>query len=286
VIEKMKFLSITGPKADIDRVVSTYLNKYEIHLENALAELTTVENLSPYLEINPYKEAQTTANEYYQELEDTEQVSPRNLNLTDAIAAVRKIDEKHTQAEETRAQLEEQIETLTESLRVIRPFRNLDYNMSSILKFRFIRYRFGRIEKQYYEKFKAYIYDNLDTVFIKCDDDNEYIWGLYFVPSHEAHKIDAVYSSMHFERIFIPDQYEGTAREACQNLEEQLSQAVERLENQKKSWQQYLNDNAAVIAGACATLDGFSRRFDVRKLAACTRSDRDNFYILCGWMSE
>ncbi len=286
MIEKMKFLSITGPKADIDRVVSTYLNKYEIHLENALAELTTVENLSPYLEINPYKEAQTTANEYYQELEDTEQVSPRNLNLTDAIAAVRKIDEKHTQAEETRAQLEEQIETLTESLRVIRPFRNLDYNMSSILKFRFIRYRFGRIEKQYYEKFKAYIYDNLDTVFIKCDDDNEYIWGLYFVPSHEAHKIDAVYSSMHFERIYIPDQYEGTAREACQNLEEQLSQAVERLENQKKSWQQYLNDNAAVIAGACATLDGFSRRFDVRKLAACTRSDRDNFYILCGWMSE
>jgi len=32
----MNFLSITGPKADIDRVVNTYLCKYEIHLENAL----------------------------------------------------------------------------------------------------------------------------------------------------------------------------------------------------------------------------------------------------------
>ena len=28
MIEKMKFLSITGPKADIDRVVNTYLSKY------------------------------------------------------------------------------------------------------------------------------------------------------------------------------------------------------------------------------------------------------------------
>ncbi len=286
MIEKMKFLSITGPKADIDRVVSTYLNKYEIHLENALAELTAVESLSPYLEINPYKEAQTTANGYYQELENTEQVSPRDLSLEDALAAVRKIDETHTQSEETRIQLEEQIESLTESLRVIRPFRNLDYNVSSILQFQFIRYRFGRIEKQYYEKFKTYIYDNLDTVFIKCDDDNEYIWGLYFVPTHEAHKIDAVYSSMHFERIYIPDQYEGTAREACQNLEDQLSRTVDRLEDQKKSWRQYLKDNASLIAGACATLDGFSQRFDVRKLAACTRGDRDNFYILCGWMGE
>ena len=47
MIEKMKFLSITGPKTDIDRVVNTYLSKYEIHLENALSELTAVESLSP-----------------------------------------------------------------------------------------------------------------------------------------------------------------------------------------------------------------------------------------------
>ena len=32
MIEKMKFLSITGPKADIDRVVDTYLSRYEIPL--------------------------------------------------------------------------------------------------------------------------------------------------------------------------------------------------------------------------------------------------------------
>ena len=35
MIEKMKFLSITGHKGDIDRVVDQYLSKYEIHLENA-----------------------------------------------------------------------------------------------------------------------------------------------------------------------------------------------------------------------------------------------------------
>ena len=42
MIEKMKFLSITGPKADIDRVVNQYLVKYEIQLENAMAQLNTV----------------------------------------------------------------------------------------------------------------------------------------------------------------------------------------------------------------------------------------------------
>ena len=56
MIEKMKFLSITGPKEDIDRVVNLYLSKYEIQIENALSELKTVKDLRPYIEINPYKE--------------------------------------------------------------------------------------------------------------------------------------------------------------------------------------------------------------------------------------
>ena len=56
MIEKMRFLNITGPKGDIDRVVDTYLSRYEIHLENALSELKTVKDLRPYIEVNPYKE--------------------------------------------------------------------------------------------------------------------------------------------------------------------------------------------------------------------------------------
>ncbi len=78
MIEKMKFLSITGPKADIDRMTETYLSRYEIHLENALAELTEVANLSPFLEINPYKEASELIDSFYEQLEDPEKTVPEN----------------------------------------------------------------------------------------------------------------------------------------------------------------------------------------------------------------
>mgnify|MGYP006889171729 CR=1 FL=1 len=71
VIEKMKFLSITGPKDDIDRVVEQYLSKYEIQLENALSELKTVASLRPYLEINPYKAELQTAETLMKEIDGT-----------------------------------------------------------------------------------------------------------------------------------------------------------------------------------------------------------------------
>lgn len=95
MIEKMKFLSITGPKTDIDRVVNTYLSRYEIHLENALSELTTVENLSPFLEINPYREALNTINSFYEELEDPEKISPDRLKLEEALSIVRRLSLIH-----------------------------------------------------------------------------------------------------------------------------------------------------------------------------------------------
>ncbi len=286
MIEKMKFLSITGPKADIDRVVNTYLSKYEIHLENALSELTTVENLSPFMEINPYREALNTINAFYEELENPEKISPRQLGLEDALSTVRRIKEETQELADKQSALEEKFSSVTEALRIIRPFRNIRYDLSSILKFRFIHYRFGRIEKEYFEKFKKYIYDNLDTVFIKCEEDDQYIWGIYFMPHHESHKVDAVYSSMHFERIFIPDQYNGTAQQAFQDLQKQYDDIQAQLKENKKASLKYLADNSCDIVSAKASISQLSRNFDIRKAAACTHGDKDPFYILCGWMTQ
>ena len=36
---KMKFINISGPRNDIDRVTDLYLSRYEIQLESALSEL-------------------------------------------------------------------------------------------------------------------------------------------------------------------------------------------------------------------------------------------------------
>ena len=180
---------------------------------------------------------------------------------------------------------------------MIRPFRNINYNISSILKFQFIHFRFGRIEKEYYQKFEKYIYENLDTIFIKCDEDDRYIWGIYFVPVHEAQRIHAVYSAMHFEKIFVPDQYDGTAKAAYTALEAQYKKTIADLDANKAARKAFFRKNASDIVSCKHTLSQFSRNFDIRKLAACTHGDnkeeaaadykpKEPFYILCGWMTE
>ena len=74
----MKFISITGPKYDFDRVINTYLTKYDIHLENALTELSTSHNLRPFAGNNPYKELVAKSEDLVKRLEGAE---PGNQEL-------------------------------------------------------------------------------------------------------------------------------------------------------------------------------------------------------------
>lgn len=286
MIEKMKFLSITGPKADIDRMTETYLSKYEIHLENALSELTEVANLSPFLEINPYKEALSTIDSFYEQLEDPSQISPELMDIEKAIKTVRAVQDGFRRLEEEKSRLQSEHAEILDPLKIIRPFKNLNFDVSEILNFKYIHYRFGRIEKQYLQKFEKYIYDNLDTLFIKCGEDEMYVYGVYFVPEHQAHKVHAVYSSMHFERIFIPNEYHGTAAEAFEKLDTRHREIHKALDANKEASRKFLQDNSTNIVSAKAALDACSSSFDIRKLAACTPGDTNTFYILCGWMTE
>src|SRR5690606_6294394 len=47
-----------------------------------------------------------------------------------------------------------------------------------------------------------------------------------------------------------------------------------------------LEAKAVELVSARNRLDVLSQNFDIRKMAACTRSNKQVFYILCGWMAE
>lgn len=282
----MKFLSITGPKEDIDRVVNQYLSKYEIQIENALSELKTVKNLRPFIEINPYKELFQKAGRLASNFEKQNLTEIKFISIEEAAKTV-------TDVEQELADFSSRKETLLQKLRIMQtsydkilPFKELDYDIRSILHFQHIRFRFGRIPKEYYAKFEKYVYDSLDTILYKCHEDEDYVSAVYFVPAVISKRIDAIYASLHFERYIVPDEYNGTPGEAIEGLNKGISTLQEELEHIDRDIADILNVNRIAILSAYEKLSSYNTNFNVRKLAACTSHDINTFYILCGWMTE
>ena len=169
MIVKMKFLSITGPKEDIDRVTEKYLSKYEIQLENALSELKTVSDLKPYMEINPYKDALTKAKSFSDLLDKSNisAVASKDITLEKALQTVSDTDNCLESYNREKNNLESRQNLLKQSLSKIINFKELEFDVDKLLKFQFVKFRFGKISNEYYEKFEKYVYDDLDTVFYK-----------------------------------------------------------------------------------------------------------------------
>ena len=287
MIEKLKFLSITGPKNDIDRVVNVYLKKYDIHLENALSELSSVRDLTPFSEMNPYKDILNRSKELIKKI-NTEETAPSKREMSpdeawkileDTLLMVDELSDERVETKHKKSSLHD--------LAVqIKPFRSIDYELKKILSFKFIKFRFGKIPHEYYDKFSKYAYDNLNTVSYECSSDDNYVWGVYFVPASQCVKIDAIFSSLHFERIKLPDEYEGTPQEAYKKLTTQIKKINKKQKSIDIKIKDELNKNSSDILLAYKILTGLSKNFDVRKLAACTKEKQQVFYILCGWISE
>lgn len=285
MVEKMQFLSLTGPKNDIDRVMDQYLSKYEIQLENALSELQTVADLRPFIAINPYKTRLNRAEELLQLIDTENLTADPSMTVEKAIQIIDEFDIKLNQFREEDSLMESKRSQLQISLDKITPFSGMDFDVSKILHFRTIKFRFGRISKEYIDRFKTYVYDNLKTIFFETYTDDNYVWGLYFVLGSESDQVDAVYKSMHFERIYLPDDYSGTPLSCIYDLKSQIDELTAKIMESNEKKTAIAQKAAAELYSAYKKLQAQNQNFDIRKLAACTQNEH-TFYILCGWMTS
>lgn len=288
MVEKMKFISIVGPKEEIDRVTSQYLSRYEIQLENTLSELKDLKNITPCADSNPYRGVLARAEELAGRVRKIGNAAPSGKRM-ETQAAVALTEELYAELEKCREQksgLEAERKKVVELLVNIRPFQNLHYDVASILHFKHIKFRFGKIPVESYSKLKEYLMDDICTIFDECGRDENYIWGVYFVPAAEEEKVDAVYASLHFERTFIDDDYEGTVEEAFEALTRRQKELEESLAQIEDSFQEKLMARGGEMLAAAETISDSAEYFDVRRLAAFTKAKDTVFFILCGWMTR
>lgn len=281
----MYFVSITGPKADIDRIVDEYLARYEIHLEYAPSELKTVANLHPITEQNMYREQMNQMEQLaeYMGKPDYEDI---RMDIKEAVNIVENIYAQYTAKKQELDTLRQERAKVYELWEKANHFVNVHYNVGELLKLKFLQFRFGRIPKVFYEKFEDYTYEDIASVFIKCSEDDRYVWGIYFVTETEKDSVDAVYASLHFERTFMPEAVEGKPEEECEKFAKELAEYEEKITSADKAVKELFATNKPSFYKAFNRITRYAMNFDIRKYAACTKESGAPYYILCGWMVE
>ena len=152
---------------------------------------------------------------------------PRAFTFGEVQATVEKFAAEVAERGQRMAELNARIASCEQTKEQLYHLTGLDATMDEIFSCKFLKVRFGRLPKDSYVKLPYY--EDGTFTFRQYDFDGEFYWGMYFVPAEHAEAVDAIFASLFFERLWVPDFVHGTPQDAIAKLiSEQQQLSAER----------------------------------------------------------
>lgn len=141
----------------------------------------------------------------------------------------------------------------------------------------------------YYGRLEKYLFEDLDAVFLEGSRNDSYVYGGYITANKDKAKVDALFNSLHFERIHLTNEYkEGTPEEIRMTVQKEIEKTDQEIAEVDEKEASLMSSNASKLLGAKQRLTELAEYFDIRKKAAIIEDEenKDGHYVICGWMSE
>lgn len=283
-IEKMKLVNIVGPLELFDQVVQDCVVDSGFAPESVL-EFTGGGGLTPFTVQNPSAALLSQVESLADQLEiplGYHPFTPEQREEGQIRAFVENLSQRYQDILKRREQFSKPLEEDRQILMQLDPIMDINTDLDDLLGMRYAKLRVGRIPKEIYVNYVKYVEENPDIFFFVTGDTRDYVYGMYVTPAEAVGKSDALFSSLHFERIQISNQLHGSPAEARKRLEEEAEDCQQQLEQTERDLETLRQGAAESLKAYYAALKYEKDTYELRRFAAHTE---DTFY-LCGWVPE
>lgn len=277
-IEKMTLVNIKGPLSKLDDTILECSDLGCFHPES----IAPASNAGSGFEIlsyrNPYQELlqQITA------LADNAGVPLCSSPVRNVTADRQQIQsfvddfsERFSALRQSEQQLQENIEQHQNALIHLRHLAGMDFSFDQIFSSRYLKVRFGRLPRDSRQKLDYY--GSKLFLFYPFDEDENYIWSVYFTTNEYVSEVDDIFSALFFERVRIPDYIHGTPQNAIGKLEEQYQAEQRELESVKGQIAALVQEKGPALSEYRSHIRFLSGTFDLRRYVGVSGQ---NFYMI------
>lgn len=284
-IEKMKLVNIVGPLGLFDEVVRGCVVDSGFAPEEVLDFVGSGGGLLPFTMRNPNAALLSRA----LNLADKLGIEPCYHNFTadqcDDEAITAYFDDLAQRYQDCMDEQERYKRPIEDDLQILKQLDNImdvKANLDDLFDLHYAKLRFGRIPRDIYDNYVRYVEENPDIFFFATGESRDYVYGMYVTPSSAVGKSDALFSSLHFERIHISDRAHGSPAEAKQGLEDEVEQFRQKLAAAEQALVELRERERERLLSYYSVLKYYKDTYDMRRYAAHTN---DTFY-LCGWVPQ
>lgn len=122
---------------------------------------------------------------------------------------------------------------------------NLSVSLDDIFACEYIVSRVGKLSVESVERLKYY--QNTPFIFQSFAVEDHTSWCMYFTTNQYERAVDNIFSSLLFERVYIPDFVHGTPEEALKSLELELKETQHQLDLVNEQTETYLKKHQEIF---------------------------------------
>jgi len=223
-IAKTQLITITSNLANLDQVLMRFIDLEDFHPVLSTRIVDSVHGLTSFKSDN-------FCTGILNELLQIEKEFDLNLTESEIRSLEYDFDNMRETIKESHEILQERINKIKENQQTINKLSDtlkhvtnielLDVSLDDIFSCGYINSRIGRLPNDGVEKLKYY--RNRPFIFKSFLVDQNYNWCMYFTTQEFEREVDNIFSSLFFERIFIPEFVHGTPEKARESLIEEIT---------------------------------------------------------------
>ena len=231
-VEKLVLATLSGPIGMFDHAIQAFVINRDFHPEDAVTHMKGLKALLPFTKPNPYVETLQMALSLGRRLKidlDYKPFDIESLTLETANDYFSTLRAHIDRLEEEQEQVGLAILDNRQVVETLRHMHNVDEDLSGFLTMRAVKFRYGRLPRLVYEEARPRIEAHQDAFFIRTSVEEDSVYCMYFALPSAREQVDAYFSALQFERIWISEKVRGTPEEAIDRITEESGKLSARL---------------------------------------------------------
>ena len=283
-VEKMNLLSIVGKGDSLNSFICKYLLKSGLQPEDALKAFEKGWKLSCY----DYDTWPRDTKKQCKELMEKLNIKTRQTNDKNEIKhsqeqieeKLKELEEKFESSKNKIEESEENIKKLEEIAYPVSKLKELKVDLGELYNLKYIRYRYGRMPKDYYEKTKSEIWKK-DAILFKVNEEDNFVWLIYFTIKDDITRVDSYFNVMKFERIWLPDEFAGIPEEVSEKINTVIEENKKIIKQEQEKQEKIKDEHDEALKDIYNEIITYENINNIKRYIV--HDQKDNFYLI-GWI--
>lgn len=204
-----------------------------------------------------------------------------NMNVTvDFDSYLKGVENRLNELTEKKRELEEALKEHSMSLMRVEKLSGFDTDFSEVFACKYIKLRFGRLPLDSIPKLEYY--SDRNFMYYSFSEENGYAQILYLTPAADAAETDSIFGSLFFERIRLPDYFQGNADKARTDMIKLVTEENEKLEAVKNDIKALSLDVEESFLKTVSKLIAIDQSYDLRQNVSAV----NNKFYMSGYVPK